>query len=72
MSNDLGIGDAVEWDWGDGTANGKIVERFTHDVTKTIKGSEITRHAADDEPAFLIEQDDGDEVLKGVNEVRPV
>ncbi|MEO2167951.1 MAG: DUF2945 domain-containing protein [bacterium] len=63
-------GDRVEWDWGNGTGSGKIVERYTEKVTKTIKGSEITRKASEDEPAFLIEQGDGDRVLKSITELR--
>lgn len=66
---DLKVGDRVKWEWGNGTAEGKIQERFTEKVTRTIKGSEVTRKADDDEPAFLIEQDDGDRVLKSASEV---
>ncbi|MEL6516679.1 MAG: DUF2945 domain-containing protein [Pseudomonadota bacterium] len=62
-------GDTVEWNWGNGTGTGKVVERFTDDVTRTIKGSDITRNASDDCPAYLIEQDDGDQVLKSHSEV---
>ena len=65
------IGDRVVWDWGSGTASGKIVERFCAKVTRTIKGTEVTRNASDDTPAFLIEQDDGDRVLKSCTEVDP-
>ena len=57
-------GSKVEWHWGSGTATGKVQERFEEDVTRTIKGSEITRHGSKDNPAYLIKQDDGDEVLK--------
>lgn len=71
MTNNFNIGDAVEWDWGSGTATGKIAERFTGKVTRTLKGNDVTRNADDDEPAFLIKQDDGDEVLKSVTEIRP-
>ena len=63
-------GDKVEWDWGNGTGTGKITERFTEKVTRTIDGSEITRKASSDEPAYLIEQEDGDKVLKSHSEVR--
>ena len=62
-------GDKVKWSWGDGTATGKIAKVYTRKTTLTIKGSEITREASEDEPAFRIEQDDGDEVLKSVTEV---
>ena len=64
-----GEGDKVEWNWGNGTGTGKVTKVYTQDVTKTIKGSEITRHASDDEPALLIEQEDGDAVLKSASEV---
>lgn len=71
MSYDVHIGDEVEWNWGNGTGTGKVTERFTPKVTRTLKGSEVTREASEDEPAYLIEQDDGDEVLKSVTELNP-
>ncbi len=64
------IGTKVEWDWGNGTAQGEVTERFTEKVTRTIKGTEVTRQAAADDPAYLITQDDGDVVLKGHSELR--
>ncbi|BES69338.1 DUF2945 domain-containing protein [Marinobacter nanhaiticus D15-8W] len=60
----------VEWDWGEGTANGYVRKVFRETTTQTIKGSEITRHGSDDNPAYLIEQQDGDQVLKLHTEVR--
>ncbi|MFD1341545.1 hypervirulence associated TUDOR domain-containing protein [Litorisediminicola beolgyonensis] len=63
-------GDKVEWDWGNGTGTGEIVERFTEKVTRTIKGTEVTRDASVNDPAFLIEQSDGDRVLKSASELR--
>ena len=65
-------GSRVSWSWGGNTATGKIVERFERDVTRTIKGTEVTRHASREDPAYLIEQDDGDTVLKSRNELKPV
>lgn len=65
-------GDQVQWDWGDGTAKGRIVKRYTRKTTLTLKGTEITRKASEDEPAFRIEQDDGDEVLKSITEIKAV
>lgn len=70
--NGYKIGTKVRWNWGQGTANGKISERFERKVTRTIKGSEVTRNASKSEPAYLIEQDDGDRVLKGHGEVEKV
>lgn len=63
-------GTKVKWEWGKGEATGKIAETFTEKVTRTIKGSKITRDASKDEPAYLIEQDDGDKVLKSHSEVK--
>jgi hypothetical protein len=62
-------GSKVTWKWGAHTAEGKIVERFTSKVTRTIKGSEVTREASRKEPAYLIEQEDGDKVLKSKSEL---
>ncbi|MEM8750665.1 MAG: DUF2945 domain-containing protein [Pseudomonadota bacterium] len=63
-------GTKVEWDWGNGVGQGEVAKVYTRKITRTIKGSEVTRDASEDEPAYLIEQDDGDEVLKGHSEVR--
>ena len=62
-------GSRVSWAWGAHTASGKIVERFTEKVSRTIKGTEVTREASRSEPAYLIEQDDGDKVLKSRSEL---
>ena len=66
---DFSKGDRVEWNWGNGTGTGTIAERFTDDVERTIKGSKVSRNASKDDPAFLIEQDDGAEVLKSSSEL---
>ncbi len=71
MAYDIHVGDRVEWNWGDGTGTGTVTERFTDRVTRTLDGSEITRNASSDEPAYLIEQDDGSRVLKSVTELSP-
>lgn len=63
-------GDKVEWDWGNGTGTGKVQKTYTQKTTRTIKGTEVTRDGSDDDPALLIEQEDGDEVLKLASEVR--
>jgi len=62
-------GSKVSWTWGAHEAHGKIVERFTTKVTRTLKGTEVTREASAKEPAFLIEQEDGDQVLKSKTEL---
>ena len=39
MSYDIHIGDKVKWDWGNGTGEGEVTERFTEKVTRTIDGN---------------------------------
>ncbi len=68
-SYEIHIGDQVSWTWGDGQGTGTVIERFTDRVTRTIKGTEVTRDASTDDPAYLIEQDDGDQVLKSGSEL---
>lgn len=70
MSDKFQIGEKVKWKWGDGFGEGKITERFNDKVTRTIAGTEVTRDASDDEPAYMIEQDDGDRVLKSHSEIQ--
>ncbi len=62
-------GDKVEWNWGNGTGTGQVVKRYTQKITMTIKDNEVTREASDDCPAYLIKQEDGDQVLKSHSEV---
>jgi len=59
----------VQWDWGNGTAKGQIKERFEREVTRTLQGSEITKNGTEDNPAYLIKPEDGDEVLKLGSEI---
>ncbi len=63
-------GSKVEWDWGNGTATGKVVETYTKKVTKTIEGNEVTRDGESGNKALYIEQEDGGKVLKSESEVR--
>ena len=65
-------GSQVRWKWGNGEAEGKVKETYTEEVTKTIDGSEITRHGESGNKALLIEQDDGSQVLKLESEVEKV
>lgn len=64
MSNSFRKGQKVRWQWGQGEGTGTVAERFERTVTRTLKGSEITRNGDTDNPAYLIRQEDGDEVLK--------
>ncbi|HSE71656.1 MAG TPA: DUF2945 domain-containing protein [Nocardioidaceae bacterium] len=62
-------GTTVSWSWGNGTAEGTVVEVHHAKVIRTIKGSEITRNGTEDDPAYVIEQEDGSTVLKLRSEV---
>jgi len=62
-------GTKVKWKWGKGTAEGKVTNTYTSKVTKTIKGSKVTRDGSSDDRALYIKQDDGDKVLKLASEV---
>lgn len=62
-------GSQVKWDWGNGTAKGKVIETFSKKITKHIEGSEITRKGEEGNKALLIEQGDGSKVLKLESEV---
>lgn len=69
MGQNFQVNQNVQWNYGGGTARGKIKESYKEKVTKTIKGSEVTRNATADEPAYLVEQKDGDQVLKSESEL---
>ncbi len=62
-------GSKVKWKWGNGTATGKVEKTFSKEVTRTIKGNEVTRKGESGNKALLIKQDDGDSVLKLESEV---
>jgi hypothetical protein len=62
-------GTKVTWKWGNGTATGTVKSTFAKKITRTIKGSEVTRNGEEGNKALYIEQEDGDHVLKLENEV---
>ncbi len=64
------IGDSVQWNWGKSKAWGKIKEVFYNPVTKKIKGTDVKRNASKDKPAYLIEQENGQQVLKSESELK--
>ena len=69
MSESYKKGQKVKWSWGSGTAEGKVEERFDRRVQRTIKGSRIVKNGTTENPAYLIEQDDGTRVLKRGSEL---
>jgi len=62
-------GTQVKWNWGNGTAKGKVKNTYTKSITRTIKGTEVTRNGEENNKALYIKQDDGDFVLKLESEV---
>lgn len=70
MTDKFQKGQWVEWNWAGGTGRGKVAESYADRVEKSIGGSKITRNADEDNPAYLIEQDDGQQVLKSHSELR--
>lgn len=62
-------GSKVKWKWGSGYGHGKIKSAFEKSVTREIDGSEVTRNGSKDDPAYYIEVDDGNNVLKLQSEI---
>lgn len=69
MSNAYRSGQKVKWSWGNGTAQGKVAQRFDRRVQRTIKGAKVVKNGTGDNPAYLIEQEDGGKVLKRGSEL---
>ena len=69
-TNTIDKGTTVSWKWGTGKATGKVVEKSTHKVTKTIKGARVTRNASTENPGLTIKQANGKTVLKSKREVK--
>lgn len=65
-------GTKVKWSWGNGTAEGTVEETYTQKITKTIKGTKVTRKGEKGDKALYIKQSDGDYVLKSESEVERV
>lgn len=62
-------GTKVTWNWANGKAEGKVVKKFEKPVSKKIKDTEVKRNASKEKPAYLIEQQYGDKVLKSASEL---
>ena len=63
-------GENVHWNWGKSEAEGKVEQKFEKPVTKKIKGTSVKRNASKDDPAYLIEQENGNKVLKSGTELK--
>lgn len=71
MSSSFHKGQRVQWNWGTGIGRGKIAERFDRHVERTIEGKKVSRNGSAENPAYLIRQEDGGEVLKLESELEP-
>lgn len=63
-------GDKVHWNWGKSKAEGIIKQKSEKTITKKIKGKEVKRNASKQEPAYVIEQQNGTEVVKSESELK--
>lgn len=54
----------VQWKWAGGKVSGVVEEIFLESITKTIKGSKITRHGSPEKPAYLVRSEAGNIALK--------
>ncbi len=63
-------GDKVHWNWGKSQAEGTIKEKSEKTIAKKIKGTEVKRKASKEEPAYIIEQQNGTEVVKSESELK--
>lgn len=68
-SKSFQTGQYVKWNWGNGEGKGQVKERFEREVTRTLQGYEVTKNGDEENPAYLVKQDDGDEVLKRGSEL---
>lgn len=62
-------GTRVRWSWGSSSAEGTVEEVHHETISRQSKGEKITRKGSDDDPAYVITQDDGTVVLKLASEV---
>jgi hypothetical protein len=63
-------GDKVHWNWGKSQAEGVVKERSEKTITKKLKGTEVKRKASKEEPAYVIEQENGTQVVKSESELK--
>ncbi len=69
MANIFRKGQNIRWNWGQGTAEGHVVERFDRRVQRTIEGAKIVRRGTADNPAYLVATKAGKTALKRGSEL---
>lgn len=62
-------GTNVRWKWADGHAEGVVKEHHTSRVKRVVDGAKVVRNGSGDDPALVIEQADGQTVVKLRSEV---
>lgn len=63
-------GDAVQWKYGKGTGTGRVTKIYSEPITLKLGESDITRNGSEENPALLIMQTNGSQVLKLASEVK--
>jgi hypothetical protein len=63
-------GDSVQWKYGKGTGTGKVTKIYSEPITLKLGESDITRNGSEENPALLIIQTNGSQVLKLASEVK--
>lgn len=64
MSQSFSEGDKVKWKYGSGYGHGKVQSKFEEKTTRKIDGNEVTRNGSADDPAYYIDCEDSNNVLK--------
>lgn len=72
MPEHFAKGSKVKWNWGTGHGEGTVQQVFTKRVKRTIKGKVITRNATEDDPAYMVVEENGNRVLKAATELSKV
>ncbi len=62
-------GSKVRWKWGQGYGTGVVQSAFTRKTTRKIDGEEVIRYGSKDDPAYYINSDNGNNVLKLHSEI---
>ena len=65
----LSLGVRVAWSREGRKSEGVVRKVFTHRLERTMWGSTITQDASKRNPAYLIEKDDGDTLLKNHSDI---
>lgn len=64
MTESFHKGTRVKWNWGQGVGRGRVADRFERRVECNIEGAVVRRNGSPGNPAYLVEADNGGQVLK--------